>query len=364
MIYNNELIISNIEQLLGELGIRDYKRYKNRIAMPCPIHGGNKRDAISLYTTGSKGVGNWKCWTNHCEEEYGQGIIQFVQAILSTNGNTKASIRDAVSYIENALGLTISSEPSVSDTLKYKFINLANELSKEEEKELGIPRNIVRQSLVYPAEYFLKRGFSKTILDKYDVGFCEAQYKQMFERVVVPIYDDNGHTMIGCVGRTIQPQCEKCEKFHLPALGCPVSSFDEYKSSKWINSKGFNSEKYLYNFWFAKQYIELSQTAILVEGQGDVWRLEEADIKIGLGLFGSSIKDTQILKLEKLPLINLIIATDNDLAGLKCKEQVVERLSRLYNIITVTLPKKDIGEMSIQEVKEFFKPYLKKYNVY
>lgn len=363
MIYNNEKIIENLDQILYELNIT-YKKYHNRLAFACPIHGGDKKDGASLFISGTKNIGNWKCWTNHCESEYGNNIIGFIRGTLTANENKPFSFQETLDWIESIIGQSIKIEYTEDDRAKYKAVQIVNTFNKQEEEQLGIERHKVRQSLIFPAKYFIERGFSQKILDKYDVGVCQTFGKQMHGRVVVPVYNDSGNLMIGCVGRTTADKCPKCEKYHASETRCPISSFEEYQTSKWINSKGFNAEKYLYNYWHAKDFISLNQTAILVEGQGDVWRLEESGINIGLGLFGASIKDSQILKLEKLPIINLVIAMDNDIAGIKCIEQINERLGRTYNIVTVNLTKKDVGEMSVIETQELFNPILQKYNAF
>jgi DNA primase len=169
--------------------------------------------------------------------------------------------------------------------------------------------------------------------------------------------------MVGCIGRTQKPMCKLCKKFHFENESCPISSVDEYFSSKWINSTGFNGENYLYNYWFAKEFVKKTHTAILVEGAGDVWRLEEAGIKIGFGLFGAHLTDKQSQKLEKLPIINLIIATDNDDAGKKARALIKEKLWRHYNIFDIEPENKDVGDLSIEQIYSTFNPILEKLHV-
>ena len=109
------------------------------------------------------------------------------------------------------------------------------------------------------------------------------------------------------------------------------------------------------------EIIKLYKTAILVEGQGDIWALEESGINIGLGIFGTSLSNYQLIKLESLGVINVIIATDNDVAGITAKYNIIEQLERSYNIITISLSSKDIGDMPRNEIKEIFSPILSKY---
>jgi len=355
-IYNNEALKQHIEVILTQLGLK-FRRKNERIYLPCPLHGSKKSSSLSIAL--DRGP-SWSCWTNHCEDTYGKSILGLVKGVLSTTNSSEYSWQDAVQWTENLIGEKLV-ETTESSSFKFQTIQLSQQFSQTQTKEIGIPRTLVRQSLRLPSEYFLKRKFSKEVLDKYDVGDCINPEKQLFKRAVVPVYNDEGTQMIGCVGRSHNPECPKCNKYHDPKNKCPFSDWDEYNSSKWINNEGFNVENYLYNFWNAKEFIELYQTAIVVEGQGDIWRLEEADIHIGLGLFGAKITDKQILRLEKLPIINLIVATDTDIPGNRCKASILEKLDRYYNIVIVNLPQHDIGEMDISAVKEFFKPILSKY---
>ena len=51
--------------------------------------------------------------------------------------------------------------------------------------------------------YTLIKDFNAFILNKYDVGLCNRPNKEMSGRVVVPIYNSNYKSMIGCSGRRI-----------------------------------------------------------------------------------------------------------------------------------------------------------------
>jgi hypothetical protein len=52
------------------------------------------------------------------------------------------------------------------------------------------------------------------------------------------------------------------------------------------------------------------------------------------------------------------VALDSDTAGQNGYNRIVERYGGLFNIRKVILPRKDIGDMSIQEVKEVICPQL------
>ena len=198
----------------------------------------------------------------------------------------------------------------------------------------------VRKSLARPAKYYIDRGFAEKVLDKFDVGVCLDSTKPMYNRVVAPVYDDDFKYVVGCVGRV---------------------QHEKYNGKKWINSKNFHTGSYLYGYWLAKEKIRELKTVILVEGQGDVWRLWEAKIKNVVGMFGSGLTDTQSRILETSGAFTLILLTDNDEAGEKARRSIRKKCERIFNIVEIDLSTKDVGEMSVEQINEELKPKLKGY---
>jgi DNA primase len=115
---------------------------------------------------------------------------------------------------------------------------------------------------------------------------------------------------------------------------------------------------HLYNFWFAKEFILKTHTAIIVESPGNVWRLEESGIHNSVGIFGSSLSDRQKILLDSSGAMNLIILTDNDEAGRKAAEQIKAKCQNTYRIFIPQINKSDIGEMTVEEINKEIKPYL------
>lgn len=355
-IWNYEEIVSYLPDVLDHFHI-EHKVLPKRISLACPIHEGSKKDGCTVYTSGQKFVGNWKCFTNQCEKEYGGKLFDFIRAILEKNEISTSP----QTWIKQFIGKDFTEEVDSSYLSKKESANIASILSKTAPSQTGVSRQYIRSNLVIPARYYLDRGYTKSVLDRFDVGLCLAKGKQMTGRIVVPVYDDSGNTMIGCVGRTTKPQCLLCKKFHYDYELCPESSYDEYLASKWINSKNFLAEQYLYNLWNVKEVVHEWNSVVLVEGQGDVWRLEEADIPVGLGVFGAKISDGQLIKLQSLPITNIIVGTDDDEAGNNAANYISERLARFYNVIRVNPSQKDWGDMSIKEVKELLLPVLSRF---
>lgn len=360
----NETIVSNIISILDHFNV-SYKEYNNRIALSCPIHGSNNDESLSIsLKDNSKGI--WKCWSNHCEEELiqdgegqrkrGKFVTSLIRELLKIKYSKDFTYIDTIKWCSTFLNVKLTSE----DQKNLEYIKIGRILSKERvSEEDGITRSLIRSKLKIPSKYFIDRGFSPQILDKYDVGYCGTPKKEMYTRVVVPVYDDNHKYMVGCVGRNINPKCPKCGKFHMKNK-CPSNPIEKKWSNKWINSDKFNCANYLYNFWFAKDHIAKTGTVILVEGQGDVWKLEESGYNNALGLFGDDLNDQQKIALDSLNAFNLILAMDSDDAGIKGKKRIIEKCERYYNIYPIDLPKKDVGDMTICEIKNIFDKILEK----
>jgi DNA primase len=126
------------------------------------------------------------------------------------------------------------------------------------------------------------------------------------------------------------------------------------KCEKWLNSRGFARNKHLYNYWFAKDYIKQSGSAILVEGQGDVLKLEMAGIHNSLGIFGVELTQSQNILIDKLAPRRVYIATDNDKAGSAAAQKLLHQLKSRFSVVVMTPSQKDFGDMSTREIHEYF----------
>ena len=349
-------MIPEISQILDFLQI-DYNNNSAYYSLKCPIHGSSKGGSVSIY----KNTGIWQCWTNGCQEEYGRGFFNFLEGYFESIGQPK-TISDIATLCVQIINYDISNLHNIEDyDQKIESVQVVNALLKERKLLQGkVLRKSIREKLYIPAQYYLDRGYNAEVLDKYDVGLCTTQGKEMFGRVVVPVYDDDYKYMVGCLGRTRYPKCEKCKMCHSSKRDCPSNSIEELWASKWNNSKNFKMENYLYNYWFSKPWIKQNKTVVIVEGQGDVWRLEEAGVNCSVGVFGSKLTDGQRMILEASGAQNIIIAPDNDEAGEKFRTQIREKCNRLFNIFDISLVKKDFGEMSIDETKKLVLPVLER----
>jgi len=362
----SDRLCDEIDSLLSYFSI-EYKTFSKMITMSCPIHGGDNSSALNLYPEGDSYRGNWKCRTHQCEQVFKASIIGFIRGVLShqehgwkSDGDTTCSFDDAIKFAEKFVNQNLDEiKIDKKHVEKTNFINTVNYINTTQNKisTNKVTRKQIQKSLAIPSAYFLNRGYSEQILKKYDVGDCVASDKEMSGRAVVPVYDMDYQHMIGCTGRSIYEKCGQCSAFHNLDHKCP-QDHELWLMSKWRHSKDFKTNEYLYNFWFAKEYIAKQQYAILVESPGNVWRLEESDVHNAVAVFGSSLSDKQKMLLDISGALSLILLMDNDEAGRKACETIRKKCNKTYNIFNINISKDDIGSMSVSEVKSEILPQI------
>jgi 5S rRNA maturation endonuclease (ribonuclease M5) len=362
----SDRICDRIDDLLSYFDL-EYRMTGKFISMSCPIHGGDNISAFNLYPDGEKYRGNWKCRSHGCEEVFRSSILGFIRGVLShqdygwsKNGDKLYSFDEAIQFAEKFLNQRVSDiKVDKTHIEKNNFSNTVSFISTNESTTntnvTQIKRQQIRKSLSIPSKYFLSRGFSAEILDKYDVGDCINSGKEMNNRAVVPVYDTDNKFMTGCSGRSIHNKCDKCNHYH--SSECPSES-ELYKYSKWRHSLNFKSQNNLYNFWFAKDFIKDSKKAIIVESPGNVWKLEEAGIHNSVAIFGTNLSNYQKMLLDTSGAMTLIIAMDNDEPGRKAAESIFQKCHKIYNIHKLSISNNDIGEMTVNKIKNEILPQI------
>lgn len=329
---NNEALAQVIHVVLDDLGI-DYEDVGYRLALACPVHGSDNPESCQVYYNSN--VPNWKCYTHNCHSKHGTSLPGLIQGIKGK--------REGLELLKNYFTLS-----------KFERRNpVLDDIRVLEQKrilsEYKLPKEQVNKRLNIPSSYFLERGFSADILKQFHVGDAETGY--MAGRAIVPIFDDDDENMVGCLGRTLYKKCCLCNKYHNFNHPCPSNKKLLANASKWKNSKGLRTDSYLYGLWVAKPHIIATNTIILVEGQGDVWRMHEAGYPNTVGVFGCVLSDNQKLVLESLPIYNMFVIGDPDEAGQEFVENVKKDLSRFYNIESIEF-EKDPGESEISYIRK------------
>jgi DNA primase len=307
---------AKIPEILDFFGVKPY-RSGQLLVCNCPIHNGDNTTAFNINgDVTSEFCGRWFCNTAGCHKKFGGDILGLLRGLASLKADL--TFTEVINLAATFCG--IEQIDYISDVFNDMML-------RETVKVTGPTREQVRERLKRPVEYYLKRGFSLSILDEFDIGICDDPTKEMYNRVVFPVYDPNGKYLIGCVGRTL--------------TNAP---------DKWKNQKGFKKSEHLYGYWKAFQAICQSGKIILVEGQGDVLRFHEAGIKNAVGIFGSKLSDSQELLLQKTGVTEITTVFDRDAAGDKCRLDC-NKLNRLFNVRHVIPEAEDVAEMTVEQVK-------------
>jgi 5S rRNA maturation endonuclease (ribonuclease M5) len=358
----SEKIVSRLDEILDCLGVRVRKCGNSYRQNECVIHGGDNPTALVIYENENQ-MPVWKCFSHHCEQFFSCSLVGLIRGILSHQKNNwtypndeMVSLADTIKFIENCLNENYEDiKVNIEEAEKAEFIRLAQIYKNKSPIISDVLRENVIKTLEIPAPYFLNRGFSAKILEKYDVGLDVNPHSNTYNRIVVPVYDNQYQYVVGNTSRSIYDKCIMCNTYHNPLDRCPLKE-DKSKFMKWKHSYGFSTKDHLYNYWYSYNHIKQNKVVILVESPGNVWRLEEAGIYTSLATFGSSLSSYQHSLLNRTNALTAILVADNDSAGLRFMEQLDNKLKNTYNIVKFVPNKPDIGEMTVDEISKEFLP--------
>lgn len=161
---------------------------------------------------------------------------------------------------------------------------------------------------IKPPKAYLKRGFTEETLRHFKVG----SYVEDGERILTTPYYQNG-ILVG-----IKHRSEKSGRFF------------------WTEPVTFQRKNYLYNQsdW---------ATAVLVEGETDVWRSYQNGVKNVLATLGTALSKGQLIRLREYE--DILLAYDNDESGTIATEKAYHLLDRHVNLKFVPYDAKDPGEV-------------------
>ena len=325
------------EEVFSSLGMK-YEVLGDNIYCNCPAHEGSDNPRAFSF---SKDKGIWKCWTRDCQSQYRNDIFGVIRGSLSKASGVDAGFSEALKWSCGFLGINkqnkskIVSKPKIEEDDFSKLVVTLNSNVILDQDYPAIKEDICSE---LPSKYFISRGFKPETLMYFGVGDCTDKSSKLYDRSIIPIHNDNGEKIIACIARSIK----------------------DYKHPKFLlDPKGFDKRYFFYNYHRAISSVEKTSSLILVEGQSDVWRLYEAGITQSMSIFGRSLSKEQETKLYKMPLTHIVILMDNDQAGREAKMQMQRQLGRMYKLSFPRIPTKDVGEMSVDQIKKIVVPQIR-----
>lgn len=330
---NNELseavlASGRLDELLSALG-SDVKGLScgTRFRGPCPVHLGADSNFV-VGTNGDLFPIFWACHSRNCHKtgKLMGNLLGLVRGARTQNPDRPAPVPEAVTFIEDFLARGGDSPTAVRRS-PVRPTRATQSWTREQ----------VRQRLVIPSPYFLSRGFSRAVLDRFDIG-----ESRKLDRATIPIYDDPGRTCVGAITRSTSTSCSLCNKCHDVTDPCGRGE------SRWSFLPGFPKGDYLFNFAAGRSRAPF---VLLVEGVPDVLRAAEAGIVAMCG-FGTGLSEQQVVKLTMLNK-KVVVAFDNDDAGREAGRNLMPALHEAGLRAVLKSPPsrfKDVGEMPAETV--------------
>lgn len=122
--------------------------------------------------------------------------------------------------------------------------------------------------------------------------------------------------------------------------------------NKWFHSGGMKKSKTLYGIC----EVGITDKIAILEGPSCVWRLYEVGIPAA-AVLGKSFSNEQAAILKRKGIAKVFLLSDQDEAGEAFKKKFIEDWYTVFSISVTTLPKKDISEMSDEEIMELKKKW-------
>lgn len=167
-----------------------------------------------------------------------------------------------------------------------------------------------------PHEYWQGR-FSRQACEHFSLGYDEET-----ESATYPLRDAGGY-LLGVVRRPLSP---------------------DWDGGKYIYPKYVDVTRYLFNY----NQFEARKVALLVEGAADAIAAWEAGYE-AYAIYGSRMTEDQAQLLRRVGVQQVWTAFDNDEAGEKCHNRVVEMIKDMpvHKVPMLNPWIKDLGEMNI-----------------
>lgn len=209
---------------------------------------------------------------------------------------------------------------------KKDDINIEQLIDEEMDKTLDLPEfdmDLIRRlhddlkSNNRAKEYFLGRNINDSSMQEFMLGYSVKQ-----DMVTVPVFDEF-NKCLGFVGRSV-----------------------EGKSFK--NSTGLPKSKVLFNMNRSKR-----NPIIVVESSFDVIRLYQAGFK-AVATLGATVSRYQISLLQRYAN-SIIICPDNDDAGRKMIEKIINNINNKSVEIVTLKTGKDVGDLNNDDIVNMFK---------
>ncbi len=332
----------HITKVLDALGV-SYVEHGPLFQACCPIknHPGNgDNDTAWSWKEGADG---WRCWTHGCDDTWGGDVFGLVQGIMEID--FRASLQFVLDILSNS-EIDLDSEVIVPQ----------RKSSKTPHMHVPIPENCLKflvENYDYPiGRTLLDRGYDPWVLKSYGVGYWHQPGSFMNDRLIFPLRDHEGF-LVGFSGRTVFHQ-DQWERRRVRSKWVHGRHFSHWPPRNPLSKDLLLTGSIIYNLFNAKNRCPNGHVYV-VEGPLDGLKLEQAGIQNWIALLGvKNFSQVHKTLLIQSGINRLSLAFDPDKAGQSGIERVTALVQDFFHVDSVTLPGKDPGDMTTEEIKQVF----------
>lgn len=189
------------------------------------------------------------------------------------------------------------------------------------------------EKYAYTHPYVWERGVSDDIIDLFDIGYDIAT-----DSITFPVRDISGNCLF------VARRSVSSKRFDLPkGIDKPLYGLYELSKVKYVCTGGRGINRY--------------PGIYVCEGLFDCLRLWSVG-KFAVAGFGCLFNKLQIEQLNKLPVRKLILATDNDNAGLKARDRLRSLIKgKIITEVELPIGRKDVGECTDEELSNLIEVF-------
>jgi DNA primase len=314
--------IANIVDVIGDF-VTLRRRGVNFIAR-CPFH-----DEKTPSFTVSPAKGLFKCFG--CGKA--GNVVSFVME------HERLTYVEAIKYLGRKYGIEIQEkERSAEETVRNNDRESMLVVSSFASSFFSYTLNNTDEGRAVGLSYFNERGFSKHIIDRFQLGYSPAKrtafseaavkagYKEEFlVKTGLSIKKDDGALFDRFSGRVIFPIHSLSGR--VIAFGGRILQTDK-KTAKYLNSPDsdiYLKRNVLYGIYFSKQAISKLDKCYLVEGYTDVISMFASGIENVVASSGTSLTEEQIKLISRFTE-NVTVLFDGDAAGIKASVRGIDML--------------------------------------
>ncbi|MFB6341215.1 DNA primase [Saccharicrinis sp. FJH62] len=213
----------------------------------------------------------------------------------------------------------------------------SDQLKKDEGKAVGL-------------SYFLERGFTETILEKFQLGYSPEKKDALTQEAL-----SNGYKLDYLVktGLTVKGENYQSDRFRgrvifpIHGLSGKVLGFggrilkSDAKTAKYLNSpesEVYHKSRVLYGIFHAKKEIVKQDRCYLVEGYTDVLSFHQSGIENVVASSGTALTPDQIRLISRFTS-NITVIYDGDQAGINASIRGIDLiLEQNINVKVLLLP--------------------------